>query len=121
VLDGLRAKYETKGFKFLGIHSNQDEISEKARAHFVSSPVHFPIISDPGAKLADQFGALKTPHVFVLLPSGAIAYQGGVDDSHTASDAKHHPLADALESVSRGEKPQQDSFRTLGCLISRKP
>jgi len=120
-LEALHRKYEPLGFKFIGVHSNQDEPAAKAAEHFRASPIRFQILSDSDAKYADIFGALKTPHVFVVSPNGEILYQGGVDDSHTAAEAKNHPLADALAKIAGGEKPEISRTRTLGCVISRKP
>jgi hypothetical protein len=117
-LESLRAKYESQGFRFVAIHSNPDEAN--AAEHFQASPLQLGVLEDPGAKLADAFGALKTPHVFVVSPKGEILYQGGIDDSHQASQAKKHFLGDALAAISSGRTPENQKTRTLGCVISRK-
>lgn len=119
-LERLRAKYETEGFRFIGIHSNQDEAAGASADHFRASPMKFPIVADAGAKIADAFGALKTPHTFVINPKGEILYQGGVDDSHLAAESKKHYLADALDAIAAGRRPEVAQTRTLGCVISRK-
>jgi len=118
-LEALRTQYESQGFRFIGIHSNQDESAASTTAHFKNSPVKFPIIGDESAKLADSVAAFKTPHVFVISPKGEILYQGGVDDSHEASAAKKHFLADAIAAIAAGKRPEIPEARTLGCLISR--
>lgn len=119
-LETLRAKYEPLGFRFVGVHSNQDETRELAIAHFRGSSLKLPIVTDPGARLADAFGALKTPHVFVVSPRGELLFQGGVDDSHQSAEARRHFLADALDAIHAGRRPETPQARTLGCLISRK-
>ncbi|MBS1960657.1 MAG: redoxin family protein [Bdellovibrionales bacterium] len=119
-LESLRAKYEAEGFRFIGVHANQDEAPAPTAAHFKSSPIRFPIVEDAGAKLADAVGALKTPHVYVVKPDGEILYQGGVDDSHQASAAQKHFLADALAAIASGRRPDVAQARTLGCVISRR-
>lgn len=120
VLESLRAKYEPLGFRFYGIHANQDEPAAMATEHFRASALTFPILTDSGAKIADDFGALKTPHIFVVNPKGEILYQGGVDDSHQAAMAKRHYLADALDALASGRSPETTRTRSLGCVISRK-
>lgn len=120
VLENLRRKYEGQGFRFIGIHSNQDEPAAASADHFRASPMKFPILADSGAKIADAFGALKTPHTFVVNPKGEILYQGGVDDSHLAAESKKHFLADALAAIAAGRRPEVAQARTLGCVISRK-
>ena len=117
----LKALYETyskEGFQFVGVHSNQDEPEVMGLAHFRESKLPFPVLKDPGAKLADEFKALKTPHVFVLKDQ-EILFQGGVDDSAEAANAKKNFLADALLSLKLGKKIETTRARALGCAIKR--
>lgn len=118
-LKRLAALHGQSGVQFFGINSNQDEKVEYSRDHFKESAFGFPVIRDPGARIADQFGALKTPHVYVLGPTGEVLYQGGVDDAHNQKESRRHYLADALQSIVEGRKPEPSRTRTLGCLISR--
>ena len=105
-------------FQFIGVHSNTDEPESEAVQHF-KNKFSFPIIQDNGAKLADSFKALKTPHVFVLGPKGELLFAGGASDSHVAPEAKKHFLEDALKDIEAGQKPRLAEARTLGCAISR--
>ena len=116
-LKGLSTEFQEA--RFVAIHSNTDETALESAAHFAPLHLPFPIIQDEGAKIATQFGALKTPHVFVYNKSGNIVYQGGMDDSHDASQAKQHPLKDALLALREGKSPPMDRTRTLGCIIRR--
>ncbi len=105
--------------RFVGVHSNADEEVQEATEHFKKSQLPFPVIRDAGAKWADAFGALKTPHVFVVSPSGDVLFKGGVDDSHVAAEAKKHFLRAALTDVREGRKPTVTEARSLGCTIKR--
>lgn len=118
-LKRLAALHAPGGVQFIGINSNQDEKLQYSRDHFKESALGFPVIRDPGATFADQFGALKTPHVYVLSPSGQVLYQGGVDDAHNQKESSRHYLSDALQAIAQGGKPEPSRTRTLGCLISR--
>jgi peroxiredoxin len=119
VLGELASEYSGKGFRFVGVHSNADESADFAKAHFERSKLVFPVIEDSGAKIADQLGALKTPHVFVINSRREVVYQGGVDDSHVATEAKSHYLRDALGALSQGRTPSPTRVRALGCIIKR--
>jgi hypothetical protein len=105
--------------RFVGVHSNADETVEQAREHFARSAFPFPIVRDEGAVLADLWGALKTPHAYVFVTEGELAFQGGVDDSKQAVTAKKRYLADALDAIKGGKKPDPSVVRTLGCVIKR--
>lgn len=117
VLNRLAAEFP--GFRFLGVHSNSDEAVADARAHFGKSGLSFPVLRDEDARLANRFGAVKTPHAFVLDPQGNRKFSGGVDDSHSAEAAKIPFLKLALQAVSAGREPERAEVRALGCVIRR--
>lgn len=108
-----------KSARFIGVHSNTDETVDESIAHFQKAGFDFPVIQDTGARLANAFGALKTPHVYVIGPGSKIEYQGGVDDSHDAPQASKHYLKDALEALRAGRTPDVTLSRSLGCSIRR--
>lgn len=118
-LKGLQSEFGPQGFRFVGVHSNVDEELAATRGHFQASALPFPVVQDDGAHLANVFGALKTPHVFVLDPKGALLFQGGVDDSHVAGGAKNLYLRDALDAIREGKSPKVAQARSLGCVIKR--
>jgi hypothetical protein len=118
-LKALSESYKGRGIQFIAVHSNADEDLALARAHFRSAGLPFPIIEDRDDQLADTFGALKTPHAFVL-KQGEIVFEGGVDDSTVSSNAKKHFLQDALQSLVEGSLPEVKQARALGCRIKRK-
>jgi hypothetical protein len=109
---------------FVAVHSNQDESDAEASAHFRAAAFPFPVLADrrEGADrelLADQFGALKTPHAFLVDASGTVLFSGGIDDSKDPKKAKRRYLADALAAAVEGREPPTKEARTLGCVINR--
>lgn len=116
----LQREFGPKGFQFVGVHSNQDEEADITESHFRGiDPLGFPVIEDKGAKIADRFGSLKTPHVFVISKTGEVLYQGGINDSARPASAKKHYLKEALTALANGQSPENKVTRTLGCRISR--
>lgn len=121
-LRALAKEYSLKGFKFVGVHSNRDESVESARSHFKLANLGFPVIEDGSGKeapLATAFGALKTPHVFIVSREGELLFSGGVDDSKDPIRAQQHYLRDALLALSEGRIPEVKESRTLGCVIHK--
>lgn len=100
-------------FSFVGVIPEHAE----ALSHYQESKLPFPLIKDPQARLAGQFRALKTPHVFVLGRSGEVLYRGAIDDSHIASGAKTFYLKEALQAIAKGNKPDITETSPLGCTI----
>lgn len=118
VLADLYQEFNPQGVRFIGIHSNADEDLNISQSHFREAALPFPVLQDQQAKAADAFGALKTPHVYIL-QNNEVVYQGGVDDSQVAHTAKKPYLKDALEALVQGKKPKNARVRTLGCRIKR--
>lgn len=119
-LKELNTEFQKDGFEFVAVHSNIDEEDTLTLNHFKESVLNFPIIQDRNSEIANSFGALKTPHVFIVNPKGKILYQGGVDDSHQANLAKNNYLRDALIAIKAGKIPEINETRTLGCVIKRR-
>lgn len=123
----LAEQYEPKGVVFLGVSSNaQDSITELA-AHARVYGISFPILKDPGNKVADLFGATRTPQVFVLDRERKIRYCGRVDAQFTFGTgvglAQPQPqradLAIALDELLAGKEITVAATEAKGCLIGR--
>lgn len=106
-------------FAFIGIHSNKDEDEGFSSLHFREAGFSFPVIRDQDFKWANELGAMKTPHAYVIGPKGECWYRGGVDDTKDASKAKKFYLKQALLDLREGKEPQEKTSRTLGCAIVR--
>jgi hypothetical protein len=117
-LKALHQEFAKKGFQFVGIHSNQNETLEETRAHFAEAKLPFPVVEDEGAKLADEFRALKTPHVFVKKGEESL-FEGGVDDTASGVGSKKQYLRNALLEIDSGKAVRDARVRVLGCTISR--
>jgi thioredoxin-related protein len=74
---------------------------------------------DANSKLADAFGATKTPQCFLFNAKGLI-YKGAIDDNvKDATQAKAHYLKDAIEALSKNETPKIQETKSIGCTIKR--
>ena len=69
-----------KGVAFLAINANRQDTPERVARHARKHEVPFPVLKDAGNKVADQFGARRTPEAFVLDAAGKVLYQGRIDD-----------------------------------------
>ena len=79
----LADQFGPRGVAFVGVSSNvQDSLAELA-AHARTHEISFPILKDLGNKVADKFGATRTPQVFVLDRERKVRYAGRVDAQFT--------------------------------------
>jgi thiol-disulfide isomerase/thioredoxin/mono/diheme cytochrome c family protein len=119
----LDGKYRGQQVEFLAIDSNQqDSLAEIA--HFAQSvKVPFPVKKDPGNKVADLFGATRTPEAYVLDREGVIRYAGLVDDQFGVGYAHDKPkrrfLDEALGDVLAGGAVRVPATAAIGCRIGR--
>jgi peroxiredoxin len=104
----LFKKYGDK-VAFVGLNANQDEAVADIKVDAALS-FGFPMLRDDGSKVADLYGAQRTPEVFVVGPNGLIRYHGGVDD-----------LGPALEQLVAGKPVTKFETKAFGCTIKRKP
>src|SRR5215813_14787139 len=65
-MEKLAEDYKAKGINVIGVNANNTEPVEAAKAHASEKHLTFPILKDPGNKLADRLGAQFTPESYVL-------------------------------------------------------
>lgn len=130
-LIALQKRYAGKDVVFLAIDSNHTEVDADAedpyariKAYAKKANVPYPILIDKDNVVADRFDAKTTPHVFVLDRKGVLQYAGGVDDDAKGKKkAQGEPVteyvADALDAVLAGKKPERATTKPMGCTIKR--
>ena len=78
-----------------------------------------PYVMDVNSKVADAFGATRTPQCFLFNNKGLV-YKGAIDDNvKDPAAVKAHYLKDALESVAKNETPKVQETKSIGCTIKR--
>ncbi len=79
------------------------------------------ILLDPDGKMGRAYGAMTTPHMYVIDKEGILRYMGGIDSIPTtqvADLAKATPLfRNALQSVIKGQPVAQAVTRPYGCNV----
>ena len=108
---------------FLGIASNLQD-SNTDLLHFARSHgLTFPLLRDTNHTVADLFGAVRTPEVFLLDEHHAIRYRGRIDNQY-AIGVQHReantPYLDlALQALLAGREVRTPYTEPIGCLIGR--
>jgi peroxiredoxin len=123
----LANRYREQGVVVLGINSNvQDSLAELA-AHARNERLEYPIVKDPGNKIADRFGATRTPQVFLLDAKRKIRYYGRIDAQFTFGSgvglaqpqSQRADLAEAIDELLAGKDISVPMTEAKGCLIGR--
>lgn len=93
--------------------------SEVQKLRALHPDMRFVELQDADVKTADAFGALKTPHAYVIDPKGEILYSGGITDRSAPGLAHQFFLRDVLAAIQNHKEIPWKKTRTLGCLIRR--
>ena len=78
-------------------------------------------VLDKNAEMANEFGALTTPHVFLFDKNLELVYRGAIDDNVKRRDeVQKFYLNNALNKMVSGDIIKPDTTRQMGCSIKRK-
>jgi len=110
-------QYASKGVKFVAINANrrtEDLAAMKTRAE--EKGFNFPYVFDKSGKLATEYGARVTPHIFVLDQNRNVAYVGAFDDDQDKPSKTY--VKDAVDSLLSGKKVEVSKSKAFGCGIA---
>lgn len=124
----LDKKYKSKGFPVIAINPNNpqsypEDSFENMKIRAMKKGFTFPYLFDKGQHIFPQYGATKTPHVYLVEKENGnniVKYIGAIDDNYkNATDVKNHFLDDALTSLLAGEEIENKKTVAIGCSIKR--
>jgi peroxiredoxin len=118
-MEKLAQNYKAKGISVIGINSNYTEPAADVKAHATERGLTFPILKDEGNKIADRFGATKTPEAYVLDANMKLVYHGRIDNSQRIEGITSNDLRDALEELAAGKTISKTGAAAFGCTIKR--
>lgn len=73
---------------------------------------------DKDSKMAEAFGATRTPHIFLFNSDMELVYRGAIDDNARSADkVENQYLMDAIKSLGAGEEIATNTSKSLGCTI----
>ena len=126
-IEALNKKYASQGYPLIAIMPNNVQTkpgdsmkSMKQRA--IDKGFTFPYLMDAGQKIYPQYGATKTPHVYILESTTrgpVVRYIGGIDDNYKdATLVKTNYVEDAIEALKKGNLIKQTTTKAIGCSIT---
>lgn len=128
-VSALNSTYASKGYPVIAINPNDagavpEESFEKMQALSKAKNFSFPYLFDPNHVVTKQFGALKTPHIFLLSKTdkgNVVEYIGAIDnDSEGENPERINYVQNAINDLSTGKKPTVSSTKAVGCSIKWK-
>lgn len=126
----LDKKYKTKGVPVIAINPNDPDLQpaddvQHMKKRAMDKGFTFPYLVDEKQEIFPQYGATKTPHVYLLEKTkkgNVVRYIGTIDDNYSdASSVKTRYVENAVDAMLRGEEIPLTTTRAIGCSIkSRK-
>lgn len=122
----LQTEFGPKGYPVIAINPNNPEVApddsyEKMKIRAKEKGFNFPYLFDEGQKIYPQYGATKTPHVFLLDNKKVVKYIGAIDDNaRNAASVKERFLANAVNALLKGKKIKTTNTKAIGCSIKTK-
>jgi peroxiredoxin len=125
----LDKKFRPQGYPVIAINPNDPEASpadtfELMQEHAKEKNYTFPYLFDAGQVVTDQYGAKRTPHLFIVSKTkkGAVVeYTGAIDnDPEGNKEDKIKYVEDVIASLKNNQKPKLTVTKEIGCTVKRK-
>jgi len=122
----LAKKYQSEGVGMIALNSNEttfesSDSMDKMKKHAKENNYNFYYARDDGSKLAREFGATRTPHVYLFNAENQLVYRGAIDDNAKNQKKVKKPyVADAIDAMLAGNTIKYASTKALGCGIKFK-
>jgi peroxiredoxin len=122
----LHKKYSKLGYPVVAINPNDPEVVpedsfEEMKTRSKEKNFGFNYLIDEKQTVFPQYGATKTPHVFLLDKNKVVRYIGAIDDNaQSSAEVKKKYLELAIEAIDKGKKPNPETTKALGCSIKTK-
>ncbi|WP_026729589.1 thioredoxin family protein [Flavobacterium denitrificans] len=125
----LDKKFRPQGYPVIAINPNDPEAStadtfNKMQDLAKEKKYPFPYLFDAGQKITDQYGAKRTPHIFIVSKTAkgnVIEYVGAIDNDPEGTKAEKTKYAeDAIAALQSNKKPAVTQTKEIGCTVKRK-
>lgn len=122
----LDKKYKKLGYPVIAINPNnpakqKDDSFELMQVRAKEKNFTFPYLLDEGQKIYPQYGATKTPHVYVLQKTkggNVVKYIGAIDDNYSDANAvKEKYVENAVDALLKNKDIAVKETKAIGCSI----
>lgn len=125
----LDKKYKDLGYPVIAINPNDPAAQPEDSFDLMKQRANekgftFPYLFDEGQKIYPQYGATKTPHVYILQKEGdknIVKYIGAIDNNHeNANDVTEKYVEAAVDALLAGKDIATKETKAIGCTIKVK-
>lgn len=123
----LQEKYGEKGVVWFSIISSAPgeqgylEPEEAIRITREKEAKPHAVLLDPEGDVGRVFGAVVTPHMYVISPEGVLSYMGAIDDTPTANpddiETSRNFVSEALDLLLNDREIEVTTHQPYGCTV----
>lgn len=100
-------------------YAKQDDLTQ-IKAKIKDKGYNFAYGFDGEGTSGKAYGAVATPHFFVLNKARELVYAGALDNNNNEEKADKHYVQAAVDAALKGETPETRETRARGCGIAYK-
>ena len=125
-IEALNKKYTNKGYPVIAIMPNNvktkpGDSMEAMQIRAKEKGFTFPYLMDADQSVYPQFGATKTPHIYILESTDrgpVVQYIGAIDDNYKdAALVKTKYIENAVDALLNGVTFEVHKTKAIGCSI----
>jgi peroxiredoxin len=121
-IDAVTGDYADRGVNVVQINANDEsrypaDSTQASGERVARGEFSGPYLRDLTQEVAHAFGATRTPDVYVLDPTGSVAYHGAPDASYEDESENARYLRAALDDVLAGRAVGLAETPPVGCTI----
>ena len=122
----LHNKFAPQGYPVVAIQPNDPEAQpgdalDKMQARAKEKGFPFVYLFDEGQKVYPQYGASRTPEIYLLDKEMVVRYTGAIDDNaQDASVVTVRYVENAIAAIESGKNPEPSFVKAVGCTIKVK-
>jgi len=122
----LDNKYKSLNYPVIAINPNDplaqpEDSFELMKVRAKEKAFTFPYVIDEGQKIYPQYGATKTPHVYILQKENnknIVKYIGAIDNNHeNAHDVTEKYVENAIDALLANKEVAVKETKAIGCTI----
>ncbi|UMB53251.1 thioredoxin family protein [Lutibacter sp. A64] len=119
----LHNKYVSQGYAVVAINPNVSENNakesfESMQKRATEKKFPFVYLADEKHDVFPKYGAVRTPHVFLLDSDKKVQYIGTIDDNaRSAANVKVKYLENAIQALQKGTTPEVTFTKAIGCPV----
>ncbi len=127
-INALDAEFKDKGYPVIAINPNNPEVQpddtyELMQAKAKAKGFTFPYLFDKSNTVYAEYGATKTPHVYLLentKKGRVVRYIGAIDDNvRNGAAVKDRFLANAVNELLDGKEVSVKETKAIGCSVKQ--